>query len=67
MYNRQGNIGRVSESKTADQQATVPKVHMDAFSSSVKSIEGCIHELILFDAATGYRWMYAIIIIWYEN
>ena len=36
------------------------QVHMDAFSSSVKSTEGYIHELVLADAVTGYQCMYGM-------
>ena len=31
------------------------QVHMDSFSSSVKSIEGYNHAIVFVDAATGYR------------
>ena len=31
-----------------------------SFSSSVKSIEGCIHVIVFVDAATGYRWIYGM-------
>ena len=34
--------------------------HINSFSSSVKSIGGCLHTLVLVDAATGYRWMYGM-------
>ena len=33
---------------------------MDSFSSSVRSIEGYFHALVLVDAATGYRWIYGM-------
>ena len=33
---------------------------MDSFSSSVKSIEGYLRALVLFDATTGYRWIYGM-------
>ena len=35
------------------------QIHMDSFSSSVRSIEGYfqVHALVLVDAATGYRWI----------
>ena len=36
------------------------QVHMDSFSSSVKSIEGYIHAIVFVDAATGYRWIYGM-------
>ena len=36
------------------------QVHMNAFSSLVKSIEGFIHAIVLVDAATGYRWIYGM-------
>ena len=36
------------------------QVHMDAFSSSVKSTEGYIHALVLVDAITGYQCMYGM-------
>ena len=36
------------------------QIHMDSFSSSVKSIEGYFYALILVDAATGYRWIYGM-------
>ena len=36
------------------------QVHMDSFSSSVKSIEGYNHAIVFVDAATGYRWIYGL-------
>ena len=33
---------------------------MDSFSSSIKSIEGYFHALVLVYAATGYRWIYCM-------
>ena len=36
------------------------QIHMDSFSSSVKSIEGYLHALVLVDAATGYRWIHCM-------
>ncbi len=36
------------------------QVHMDSFSSSVKSTEGYIREIVFVDAATGYRWIYGM-------
>ena len=36
------------------------QIHMDSFSSSVKSIEGYIHAIVFVDAATGYRWLYGM-------
>ena len=36
------------------------QVHMDSFSSSVKSIEGYNHAIVFVDAATGYRWLYGL-------
>ena len=33
---------------------------MDSFSSSVRSIEGYFHALVLVDAATGYRRIYGM-------
>ena len=32
------------------------QIHMDSFSSSVKSIEGYLYVLV--DAVTGYRWIH---------
>ena len=36
------------------------QVHMDSFSSSVKSIEGYKHAIVFVDAATEYRWLYGL-------
>ena len=36
------------------------QIHMDLFSSSVRSIEGYFHALVLVDAATEYRWRYGM-------
>ena len=36
------------------------QIHMDSFSSSVKSFEGFNHALVFVDAATGYRWLYGM-------
>jgi hypothetical protein len=36
------------------------QINIDSFSSSVKSIEGHFHSLVLVDAATGYRWIYGL-------
>ena len=36
------------------------QVHMESFSSSVKSIQGYIHAIVFVDAATGYRWIYGM-------
>ena len=36
------------------------QVHVDSFSSSVKSIEGYNHVIVFVDAATGYRWIYGL-------
>ena len=33
---------------------------MDSFSSSVKSVEGYLHAVVLVDNQTGYRWIYGI-------
>ena len=36
------------------------QVHMDSFSSSVKSIEGYDHVIVFVDTATEYRWIYGL-------
>ena len=36
------------------------QIHMDSFSSSVRSIEGYFHALVLVDAAAGNRWIYCM-------
>ncbi len=36
------------------------QVHMDFSLSSVKSMEGCTHAIILVDAARGYIWIYGM-------
>ena len=36
------------------------QIHMDSFSSSVKSFEGYYHAIVFVDAATGYRWLYGM-------
>jgi hypothetical protein len=36
------------------------QVHMDSFSSSIKSIEGYNHVITFVDAATGYLWTYGL-------
>ena len=36
------------------------QIHMDSFSSSVRSIEGYFHALVIVDTATGYRWIYVM-------
>jgi hypothetical protein len=36
------------------------QIHMDSFSSSVESIEEYFHAYVFADAATGYRWIYGI-------
>ena len=35
-------------------------MNMDSFSSSVKSVEGYLHAVVLVDNQTGYRWIYGI-------
>ncbi len=43
-------------------RATEPlwQVNMDSFSSSVTSIEGYNHAVVIVDCHTGYRWLYGI-------
>ena len=36
------------------------RVHMDLFSSSVKSVEGHLHALIIVDDATDLQWIYGM-------
>ena len=36
------------------------QVHMDSFSSSIKSIKGYNHAIVFVDAATGCRWLYGL-------
>ena len=40
-------------------RATAPlwQVNMDSFSSSVTSIEGYNHAVVIADCHTGYRWL----------
>ncbi len=35
-------------------------VHMNSFSSSVKSIEGYNHAIVFVDTSTAYRWIYGL-------
>ncbi len=36
------------------------QINMDSFSSSVKSVEGYLHAVVLADNQAGYRWIYGI-------
>jgi hypothetical protein len=36
------------------------QINMDSFSSSIKSIEGYNHAVVLVDNQTGYRWVYGM-------
>ena len=36
------------------------QVHLDTFLSSVKSIEGYNHAIVIVDTATEYRWIYGM-------
>ena len=59
MYDWKGDVGRLAK---GEKVITKPlyQIHMDSFSSSVRSIEGYFYALILVDAATGYRWIYGM-------
>jgi hypothetical protein len=36
------------------------RVHMDLYSSSITSIEGCNHAIIFTDSNSGMRWQYGM-------
>ena len=36
------------------------QINMDSFSSSVKSIEGFFHAVVIVDSHSGYRWIYGM-------
>ena len=36
------------------------QVNIDSFSSSVVSIEGYLHAVVIVDCHTGYRWLYGM-------
>ena len=36
------------------------QINMDSFSSSIKSIEGYNHAVVLVDNQSGYRWIYGM-------
>ncbi len=36
------------------------QVNIDSFSSSVVSIEGYFHAVVIVDCHTGYRWLYGM-------
>ena len=36
------------------------QINMDSFSSSVKSIEGYFHDVVIVDNHSGYRWIYGM-------
>ena len=36
------------------------QVNIDSFSSSVVSIEGYFHAVVMVDCHTGYRWLYGM-------
>ena len=36
------------------------QINMDSFSSSVKSIEGYFHAVVIVDNHSGYRWIYGM-------
>ncbi len=64
MHDWQGNLATLEDLPKAKRPINTPlyQVHMDTFSSSVKSIGGYNHVIVFVDAATGsyYRWIYGI-------
>jgi hypothetical protein len=59
VYDWKGNIGRLQNAKKVMSEPLY-QTHMDSCSSSVESIEGCLHALVFVHAATGYRWIYGL-------
>jgi hypothetical protein len=36
------------------------QINMESISSSVKFVEGYLHEVVLVDNSTGYHWLYGM-------
>ena len=54
MYDRQATLEDFPKAKHPINKPLY-QIHMDSFSSSVKSIEGYNHAIVFVDAAAGYR------------
>jgi transposase InsO family protein len=47
-------------SKKASASKPLRLIDIDSFSSSVVSIEGFVHAVVIVDSCTGYRWLYGM-------
>ncbi len=57
-------IGKATLEDYPSRKASASKplrlINVDSFSSSVVSIEGFVHAVVIVDSCTGYRWLYGM-------